>query len=75
MTAAGTTPGSARVASVTVPTPWYPTPFNRMGGSFVAEYARLVTRVADRVHVVHAQEWPGGKADAPAPWRSARGHS
>jgi glycosyltransferase involved in cell wall biosynthesis len=59
------------VASVTVPTPWYPTPFNRMGGSFVAEYARLVTRVADRVHVVHAQEWPGGKADAPAPWRPA----
>jgi glycosyltransferase involved in cell wall biosynthesis len=61
----------ARAASVTVPTPWYPTPFNRMGGSFVAEYARLVTRVADRVHVVHAQEWPGGKADAPAPWRPA----
>jgi glycosyltransferase involved in cell wall biosynthesis len=59
------------VASLTVPTPWYPTPFNRMGGSFVAEYARLVSRIAERVHVVHAQEWPGGKADAPAPYRPA----
>jgi glycosyltransferase involved in cell wall biosynthesis len=54
------------VAGVTVPTPWYPTPFNRMSGSFVAEYARLVTRVVDRVDVVHAQEWPGGAAGSPA---------
>jgi hypothetical protein len=37
-----------------------------MSGSFVAEYARLVTRVADRVDVVHAQEWPGGAAGSPA---------
>jgi glycosyltransferase involved in cell wall biosynthesis len=55
-----------RVAGITVPTPWYPTPFNRMSGSFVAEYARLVTRVADQVDVVHAQEWPGGTAGSPA---------
>src|SRR5689334_12357764 len=52
----------ARVGGLTVPTPWYPTPFNRMSGSFVAEYARLAGRVARDVHVVHAQEWPGGKA-------------
>jgi glycosyltransferase involved in cell wall biosynthesis len=37
-----------------------------MSGSFVAEYARLVTRVADRVDVVHAQEWPGGPAGSAA---------
>jgi glycosyltransferase involved in cell wall biosynthesis len=55
-----------RVAGITVPTPWYPTPFNRMSGSFVAEYARLVTRVSDRVDVVHAQEWPGGAAGSSA---------
>jgi len=54
----------ARVGGLTVPTPWYPTPFNRMSGSFVAEYARLVRRVARDVHVVHAQEWPGGKGGA-----------
>jgi len=58
----------ARVGGLTVPTPWYPTPFNRMSGSFVAEYARLVRRVARDVAVVHAQEWPGarGAADADA---------
>jgi glycosyltransferase involved in cell wall biosynthesis len=56
----------ARLDGLTVPTPWYPTPFNRMSGSFVAEYARLVGRVARDVHVVHAQEWPGGKAGADA---------
>jgi glycogen(starch) synthase len=56
----------ARVGGLTVPTPWYPTPFNRMSGSFVAEYARLVGRVARDVHVVHAQEWPGGKGEADA---------
>ncbi|HEY6797239.1 MAG TPA: glycosyltransferase family 4 protein [Kineosporiaceae bacterium] len=54
------------VAAVCVPTPWYPVPFNRMAGSFVAEHARLATRLADRVHVVHAQEWPGGAAGSPA---------
>ena len=37
-----------------------------MSGSFVAEYARLAGRVARAVHVVHAQEWPGGKAGDPA---------
>ena len=41
-----------------------------MSGSFVAEYARLVTRLANDVRVVHAQEWPGGKADTPAAWRA-----
>jgi glycosyltransferase involved in cell wall biosynthesis len=55
----------ARVGGLTVPTPWYPTPFNRMSGSFVAEYARLAGRVCRDVHVVHAQEWPGGKAGDP----------
>jgi glycosyltransferase involved in cell wall biosynthesis len=54
----------ARLGGLIVPTPWYPTPFNRMSGSFVAEYARLAGRVAGEVHVVHAQEWPGGKGDA-----------
>ena len=54
------------MAGLTVPTPWYPTPFNRMSGSFVAEYARLMTRVCDRVDVVHAQEWPGAPAGSAA---------
>jgi glycosyltransferase involved in cell wall biosynthesis len=62
---------SGPVSGITVPTPWYPTPFNRMGGSFVAEQARLATRLADRVQVVHAQEWPGGRADAPPQQRAA----
>jgi glycogen(starch) synthase len=31
-----------------------------MGGSFVADHARLVSRLAERVDVVHAQEWPAG---------------
>lgn len=64
----GTVDGTVagRVAGLTVPTPWYPTPFNRMSGSFVAEYARLVTRVADQVDVVHAQEWPGAPAGSAA---------
>jgi len=54
-----------RVAGLTVPTPWYPTPWGRMSGSFVAEFARLARRVADGVHVVHAQEWPGGAPGGP----------
>lgn len=62
----GPGPGGERVAGLTISTPWYPTPFNRMSGSFVAEHARLVTRVADRVDVVHAQEWPGGPAGSAA---------
>jgi glycosyltransferase involved in cell wall biosynthesis len=64
-------PGAAGVPggllpAICVPTPWYPVPFNRMAGSFVAEHARLVTRLAERVHVVHAQEWPGGAAGSTA---------
>lgn len=55
--------GSAGKPALTVPTPWYPTPFNRMSGSFVAGYARLMTQVAGEVRVVHAQEWPGGKVE------------
>ena len=51
---------------LTVPTPWYPTPFNRMSGSFVAAYARLMTDLVGEVRVVHAQEWPGGKAGGAA---------
>jgi glycosyltransferase involved in cell wall biosynthesis len=63
VTAAPAGSGLAPRPDLTVTTPWYPTPFNRMGGSFVAGYARLMTRFAGRVRVVHAQEWPGGKAD------------
>jgi glycogen(starch) synthase len=63
---AGPGPGGELASAITVPTPWYPTPFNRMSGSFVAAYARLVTRVAGRVDVVHAQEWPGGAAASAA---------
>jgi glycosyltransferase involved in cell wall biosynthesis len=65
-TGTGTGTGAPRpLTGLTVPTPWYPTPFNRMGGSFVAQYARLVSRLADRVDVVHAQEWPGGTPAGP----------
>ena len=48
---------------VTVATPWYPTPTQPMGGSFVAAQVRLTARIADRVGVVHAHEWAGGTAE------------
>jgi len=61
---------------ITVATPWYPVPYNRMAGSFVAEHAVLAgavpTVAADGgVHVVHASEWPGGSAEASAALRPA----
>ncbi|MBK6871692.1 MAG: glycosyltransferase family 4 protein [Kineosporiaceae bacterium] len=53
---------------VTVATPWYPTPYNRMAGSFVAEHAVLASGLPGvrpgGVHVVHGLEWPGGDAAA-----------
>ncbi len=59
---------AAHDCPLTVTTPWYPTPYNRMAGSFVAEHAVLSTRVPGigpgGVHVVHGLEWPGGGADA-----------
>jgi glycogen(starch) synthase len=42
-----------------------------MAGSFVAEHARLVRRLADRVEVVHGLEWPGGTAEVVAGLRPA----
>jgi glycosyltransferase involved in cell wall biosynthesis len=43
-----------------------------MSGSFVAQFARLVTRVAEGVEVVHAQEWPGGAAASPTVGETSR---
>ena len=56
---------------ITVPTPWYPSPFDRMNGSFVATYARLVSRLGGPVEVVHAQEWAAGAPAAAARLRPA----
>ncbi len=56
---------------ISVPTPWYPAPFDRMGGSFVATYARLVSRLGGPVEVVHAQEWAAGAEAAAAVLRPA----
>ncbi len=54
--------GSVGSASggLTVATPWYPVPYNRMAGAFVAEHARLASRIVPQVRVVHGLEWPGG---------------
>ena len=43
--------------ALTVATPWYPTPYNRMAGSFVAEHAALSATIpgiaaGGGVHVV-----------------------
>jgi len=65
------------VDGLTVATPWYPTPYNRMAGSFVAAHARLAAGVLDRagngpaVRVVHGLEWPGGTPEAAATLRPA----
>ncbi|MBL8930855.1 MAG: glycosyltransferase family 4 protein [Kineosporiaceae bacterium] len=60
---------------VTVATPWYPTPYNRMAGSFVAEHAALTAGLPgvrpDGVRVVHALEWPGGDQAAATALRPA----
>jgi glycosyltransferase involved in cell wall biosynthesis len=60
---------------LTVATPWYPTPYNRMAGSFVAEHAALAASIPmgshDGVHVVHALEWPGGSEAAATTLRPA----
>ena len=62
---------------LTVATPWYPTPYNRMAGSFVAAHARLAAGVLGRagldpqVRVVHGLEWPGGTPEAAATLRPA----
>ncbi|MFN8079721.1 MAG: glycosyltransferase family 4 protein [Kineosporiaceae bacterium] len=60
---------------VTVATPWYPTPYNRMAGSFVAEHAVLAAGLPGvrpgGVHVVHGLEWPGGNAAAAMALRPA----
>ncbi len=53
---------------LTVATPWYPTGYNRMAGSFVAEHAALASGIdgigSGGVHVVHGLEWPGGSGAA-----------
>ncbi len=54
---------------LTVATPWYPTPYNRMAGSFVAAHARLAAGIVPQVRVVHGLEWPGGTPDAAATLR------
>ncbi len=53
--------------ALTVATPWYPTPYNRMAGSFVAEHAALSATIpgiaaGGGVHVVQGLEWPGSTA-------------
>ncbi len=60
-----------KLASVQLTTPWFPEPYNRMNGSFVADHAAVVARLADRVRVVHAQEWPAGAEAAAARWQPA----
>ena len=42
--------------SITLTTPWYPTPSRPMGGSFVATQARLLSRIATDVSVIHGEE-------------------
>jgi len=49
--------------SITLTTPWYPTPSRPMVGSFVATQARLLSRIATDVTVIHGEEWPGGPPD------------
>lgn len=49
--------------SITLTTPWYPTPSRPMGGSFVATQARLLSRIATDVSVIHGEEWAGGPPD------------
>lgn len=51
-------------------TPWYPTGYNRVGGSFVADWSALGRRLSPRVRVVHTEEWPGGTAENVARWRA-----
>jgi glycosyltransferase involved in cell wall biosynthesis len=52
-----------RLDALLVPTPWYPTAHNRVGGSFVSDWSSLAAGLADEVRVVHAEEWPGGTAE------------
>lgn len=64
------------MSRLTVTTPWYPTPFNRMAGSFVAQHARLAAGVVGTgpdggVRVVHGLEWPGGTVEASQQLRPA----
>ena len=49
--------------SITLTTPWYPTPSRPMVGSFVATQARLLSHIATDVTVIHGEEWPGGPPD------------
>ncbi|GAB2747530.1 hypothetical protein GCM10027039_01440 [Terrabacter koreensis] len=51
-----------------VSTPWYPTPYNPVGGSFVADWSALGRRLLDGVHVYHSEEWPGGTEANVAKW-------
>lgn len=62
--------------ALTVATPWYPTPYNRMAGSFVAEHAVLSAGIpgiatGGGVHVVQGLEWPGSTAAGAATLRPA----
>jgi glycogen(starch) synthase len=61
-------PAPAPVELVTVCTPWYPTAYNRLGGSFVADWSALSARLARRLRVIHTEEWPGGTEANIAKW-------
>lgn len=58
------------LAELSVCTPWYPTGYNRVAGSFVADWSALGRRLTPRVRVVHSEEWPGGTAENVARWRT-----
>ena len=55
-----TSAGVRGPGSITLTTPWYPTPSRPMVGSFVASQARLMSRIATDVSVIHGEEWAGG---------------
>ncbi len=51
-------------------TPWYPTPYDPVVGSYVTSWTRLALPLASPVRVVHAQEWPGGNPEIVRGWRA-----
>lgn len=63
MTSAMIPAGGQGPGSITLTTPWYPSPSRPMLGSFVASQARLLSRIATDVSVIHGEEWAGGPPD------------
>ena len=51
-------------------TPWYPTPYDPVVGSYVTSWTRLALPLASPVRVVHTHEWPGGNPEIVRGWRA-----